>query len=110
MKRGEKFVLCGLIAAWEWQQGGSTSEAAAYGRCASSLAQAVGVTDTDADLAFCRAWEVAGLFGDRSDDMVYALQDAFEDDTPKVTSLVDAGVVALTAWLIENGYLSKARP
>ena len=56
MNKRDRETLCALVARWEWQQGGSMSEAGAYGRCARNIIEDMGLTAED--LAVHRAYEI----------------------------------------------------
>ena len=66
MNKRERDAVCALLAAWEWEQGGSSSEASARSRCAAEIKAALNITEDD--MQWARTWEIAGLCGIREDD------------------------------------------
>ena len=70
MNKKEREALCEQIAKWDWQHGGSSSEASARGRCAQDMIELFGLADHD-DLAFSRAYEIFKLTSTTEDDDEY---------------------------------------
>ena len=56
MNRKEREAAAFLAARWEWSQGGSASEATAFGACARDLCETLGLTE--ADMSFPRTYTV----------------------------------------------------
>jgi hypothetical protein len=56
MNKKERAELLNQIAQWEWQQGGSSSEAAAVTSCIEALCRIFNITSDD--LLFDRTWEM----------------------------------------------------
>jgi hypothetical protein len=66
MNRKDREEICRIIAGWEWHQAASSSEGAAYARCAETLIRTF--KPSDADLNFARMWELIKLLGKEDDD------------------------------------------
>lgn len=56
MNRTERHRLCGLLAQWEWIQGGNVSECVARTQCGDAIRDMFNITD--AELLFYRSWEI----------------------------------------------------
>lgn len=97
MNKREKSALCQLLAEWEYQTGGGSSEAAARGRFGEEIKDIFGVTE--ADLAWDRAWEVANLLGDTGEDFLDALATAFEADSRATADAIEGGIDELRRYL-----------
>lgn len=69
MKKAERDAVAMLIARWEWQQNGSSSNAAARAACARDLQTYLGLTDDD--LQFWRVFEIAEQAGIADDDAAF---------------------------------------
>lgn len=90
MNKKERNALCSTIAAWEWQQGGSVSEASAYGRCARNIIEAMNITPED--LAFHRAYEIFRMTKaeGEDDDYLDALCDLVEADYSALIDMIES--------------------
>lgn len=97
MNRKEKETLCTLLADWEFISGGSTSEAAARYSCSDDIRKTLGISDED--MAFDRAWKIAGIIGDQSDDFIDLLVDAVLEDYEAVIDAFEKGPAELRAIL-----------
>ena len=91
MNKKEKASICALIATWEFQQGGSASEAATRCSCAMEIKTIFNVTESD--LASDRCWEIAKLVSNTSDEFMDRLSDAIDLDYEAVLDALDAGML-----------------
>lgn len=93
MNNREKSSLCSLIARWELQAGGTTSETIQRGACIRDLRDLFAINDSD--LVFYRAYQLGRIIDDRSDDALDRLISAVEADYEAVIDALDKGPAAL---------------
>lgn len=89
MNKRERETACAMVAAWEWTQGGSSSEAAALSRCAREVIS--GLQLPADDMRFARAWEIYRLASrDTEDDALFdAIVDRAEADYDGLIELIE---------------------
>lgn len=97
MNKKEKAILCALLADWEFISGGSSSEAAARYSCSDDIRRSLGISDED--MAFDRAWKIAEIIGDESDEFFDLLVDAVNEDYEAVIDAFEKGPAELKAML-----------
>lgn len=97
MNKKEKGTLCTLLADWEFISGGSASEAAARYSCSADIRRTLGISDED--MVFDRAWKIAGIIGDQSDEFIDLLVDAVEEDYEAVITALEKSPAELKAML-----------
>lgn len=98
MNRNEREALCALLADWEFIAGGSSSEAAARYSCSDDVRRTLGIGDED--MVFSRAWKIATIIGDQSDEFFDLLIDAVEENYEAVVDAFEKGPSELRAMLI----------
>lgn len=78
MNKRERAELVNQIAQWEWQQGGSSSEAAATADCIKNLCRIFNLSDED--LHFDRVWEMGrAVCSQNGEEMSEEWFDALDD-------------------------------
>lgn len=94
LNKKEKNEVCELIANWEWIEGGSSSEASAYARCAEALKNQFRLTNDDSDLSFARAAKiqeiVQSIHSDaRDEEWLFVLCDMLEENYENTIDLCE---------------------
>lgn len=108
MNKKDVAKLCRLIVDWEFQDGGTSSEAVGRNSCIRQLRDEFNISNDD--LSFYRVLQICEKVGDDSDDLFDAVCDLVDDDYEGLLDAIDDAGSFEVVKTLANQWLSARSP